>query len=214
VEPPNDPQLAAPGRSLPPTLTSAQQTELEQLWLRSKEAWGTARGMERKKRDLEWKLQLLSYIGIATPLFVGVFAGTFGVVGKAWSAVLAVAGVVGVAQTMFSAWSAVAHWEKQLSFVSQSMADNDRLYQQFKALAERRDFEEIGRELPQLIVRDEMRRQNDLQNSAFSAQEKRFMHRSTLLQFQCKCATCGEVPTSLSPTNKTCCGDFPARWAS
>lgn len=164
---------------------------------------------ERRARPLRWKLRALTFLGIATPLALGGLVAAFGVNDRAVPVALWIAGVLGIVQLIGSAWSLTAKWDDQYAYAIQSIADNHRLADDFKALGQRppADLSELTTRAAVLDAENRTRSNQDYAQG-LSDKEKRRGHRAALQQFQRKCATCGVVPTTMDAGDCGTCGKF------
>lgn len=164
---------------------------------------------EQRAASLKWKLQALTFLGIAVPASVGGLVLAFGVDDRAVPIVLWVAGVLGIFQLVGSIASLVAKWEDGYAYALQSIASNHQLSDNFKELGERppATLDELKTRAAFLDADNRHRSSLDYVQGLTDA-EKRRGHRAALRQFRRQCATCGIIPESLKATTCGTCGDF------
>lgn len=170
-------------------------------------SFGTARIFERRTRRLQLAQKLITFLGLLCPLAVGAIALSFSDSYKDIQPyALAIAGVLGIVQLIFSLWSLVARWDERNSYAVSSLKANTRLTTDFEDLAAA-DTIIVERDIPRL--RDEYKRQ-DVEDTAqnITPEEKRFAMRQTLFQYKLQCVTCGQLPTSIKPSKCDTCGNF------
>jgi mobilome CxxCx(11)CxxC protein len=164
---------------------------------------------EQRARPLRRQLRALTFLGVATPLALGALVAAFGVNDRAVPVALWIAGVLGIVQLIGSAWSLTAKWDDQYAYALQSIADNHRLSDDFKALGERppSDLSELTTRAAVLDAENQTRSTLDYAQG-LTDKEKRRGHRAALHQFQRQCATCGVKPTSMDASDCGTCGRF------
>ncbi|MBI3799361.1 MAG: hypothetical protein HY268_20645 [Deltaproteobacteria bacterium] len=180
----------------------------EKCWERAFEAFGTAAIFERRASNLRWKLHLLAFLGLGTPLVVGSVVLSFDLESRYLLLLKALAGILTVPLFAVSLWSLVAKWEDKLSYALESSSANNRLSNDYREFAKNPPTEpEFRLGLDRLDIEDQLR--NDTDNrQGISEAEKRFGMRAALFKFQKQCISCGKVPESLRPTSCNTCGNF------
>jgi mobilome CxxCx(11)CxxC protein len=179
-----------------------------QAWRGALDAFATGYMFEHRQRQLRWNLRRLSFVGLAVPLIVGTAVLTFGVASSSWVYVLWMAGILGAAQVVISLWALVARWEESLSHASESASANHDLSKRFRAIAENPpELASFSYRLDMLLAENMQREQADYRQDLTDA-EKRRGHRAALRHFDKKCKGCDQVPTSLKSTDCEICGNF------
>lgn len=192
-----------------------EQPAIKEAWGHAVDCYGTARIFARRSKTLGFRLNLLTYVGLALPLLVGATAGVFGT-GASFLPLLVIAtGIVGIFQLCFSLWAVVTGWTSVLAYALESQVDSDRLAEEFRALVQNPPVSgtEMRAKLDRLDTQRRLRDQSDLRQG-ISAKERHFGLRSGLFEFRRSCGVCGEVPASLSPTKCAACGTFPKGWCA
>ena len=174
-------------------------------WHSAIHAYATGYIFQNRQRQFGNHLRWVAFIGLGVPVLVGAVVLTFGT-GAYLNYVLVIGGILGVIQVVISLWSLIAKWDLALAYASESASANYTLSKRFKSLAENPpdDFE---RRLEILEAENQQREQADYKQDIADT-EKRMGHRAALREFARKCAGCGEVPKSLTPTNCDICGNF------
>ncbi len=177
-------------------------------WDQAIHAFGTAYIFEKRAGTLRGRLRWLEFLGIGVPLAVGGIALSFGLQYRHLPSLIVVAGILGIAQLVLSAWSLVAGWQNNLASALESKTANYRLSESYQSLAKNPPDElpEMERRFELLQIEDRLRRDLDHQQT-ITEKEKRTGMRSALRQFQRPCAGCGKVPRLLKPTNCEVCGN-------
>lgn len=186
-------------------------TEIENIrkecWRKRFYSFGTTKVFEKRARSLGTKRDVITFLGLATPVFVGAFVGAYSAESQTLKViVLPVVGAIMIFQAVMSLWSLVARWDDNYSYAVSAVKNNTRLTSDFEELAtapEDRLLKEIER------LRFEYSRQ-EAEDTAqkLTDKEKRFAQRSALFQYRSKCPTCCEVPKSMTPSNCDSCGNF------
>lgn len=170
------------------------------------ETFGTGYIFRRRADAARRKLRWLAFMGIAVPLSVGGVVTSFGANSPALPYVLALAGVLGIAQLVMSAWALSAKWDDTLAYSLESTTDNNRLATAYDKLAKSPPPDAATR-FEVLEAENAARDASDLKQGV-SEREHRMGMRAALRQFKQACDTCKKVPTSMEPTNCDTCGNF------
>lgn len=171
--------------------------------------FGTAYIFEIKAMKMRRKLTVLNFLGIATPVAVGSIIGTFKLIPELINIMLAIAGVIGMAQLIMSVWSLTAKWEDRLSYYLQSKSENYQLASKFEALSKdiSKSINSYKQEMQILTMDYQHREKLDSQYDILDS-EKRMGMCAALRQYQRKCVTCGNVPQELKSTDCGTCGNW------
>jgi len=169
-------------------------------------SFGTAYIFEKRASSIRKSINLLTFLGIATPAMVGAVIGTFSLSPQNTKYVLIIAGILGLLQLVLSIWAIVSGWNDRLSYYLESKSANYRLADEFSQLANSTSLSEADFETRLQVLDKEMTIRNDLDNRHnFSDKEKRMGMRVGLRQYQRHCVKCGQIP-SLKPSNCDVCG--------
>jgi mobilome CxxCx(11)CxxC protein len=173
---------------------------------------GTAYVFGERAKLLRWRLKLMSFFGLVVPGLVGISIGSFGVTADATIYLISLAAVAALPQFVLSVWSLVDDWTGSLSYADESVADNTALADAFERLARNLTLEpqEFVGEMRLLDQRNDARSTSDQKRDA-SDDEKRMGMRAGLRQLQKACASCGQIPVSLEPSDCDVCGNFKRR---
>lgn len=179
----------------------------QECWTKRFYSFGTARIFEKRASDINKKRQIITFLGLATPITVGAFVTAFSVESEVLKYILIpIAGIIALIQSIMSLWSLGAKWDEGYSCSIAAIKNNTRLTADFEILAQS-DFNKIKRDINRL--REEYQRQ-EMEDAAqhITVEEKRYAMRQSLFQYKLKCETCGNVPESLSPSNCDTCGNY------
>jgi mobilome CxxCx(11)CxxC protein len=183
-------------------------------------AWGTAQVFDRRADKLKRDLNLLTFVGIAAPLAVGIIVSLYGTKLKGLDVLIWIAAGVSVVQILVFLWSVVFQWQDRYEAASQSRKSNTSLSEQYEDLAQEDPADDAAveslrqRKAP-VDTLDSVQRTQDGEKG-ITEEELRYGMHAGLYKFQRKCSLCLEVPTNMEPNKeKKCgrCGDYPRRWA-
>nr|WP_240947781.1 mobilome CxxCx(11)CxxC protein [Planosporangium mesophilum] len=187
---------------------SAEDSLRQECWTNAIHAYGTSYVFQQRQRRLKRAQLWITYSGIIIPLLMGAILLSFGLKLPGLSIMIAGASVLLIGQLALSTWSALAGWTDQLAYANESVVSNESLS---------RRFADLGRTPPKgtrfrtefdlLRTEDSARRDQDLRQH-LTEKELRMGMRAALRQFERKCATCGQVPTSMKATDCDTCGKF------
>lgn len=188
--------------------TNTKEQIRTNCWDRSLEAFGTGYIFETRANRLRYQLRILTFLGIVVPLIAGAIVLTFGKVALS-PFLLIPAGILGITQVVGSLWSLVARWDDAYGYAIESLNSNYRLSNNYQRLAENppEKLSELQIQYALIDREDEFRAAEDYKQ-AISEKEKRKGMRAALRKFRRQCSSCGQVPTSLTPTDCPVCGQF------
>lgn len=189
----------------PPTTDELRQ----RCWNSALHAFGTAWWFGERATSLRKKLRALAFLGLIAPVAVGAVVLGFGVDYEI-KPLLFVAGVISLAQLLWTLWSMSAGWQEAFSAAANSQKKNTEIYQAWEGLAKTppQDLDVFLSKVEVLPTVDQMQATSDIAYG-IDDRDKRMMMRRGLLQYGRKCATCGKKPESMK-TNEKCstCADF------
>jgi len=134
----------------------------------------------------------------------------FGTDSKLVVPLLTIASILGLIQLIGSIWSVTARWDDNFGYALEARSANRLLFEKYRALAEsppRTDKEATTQY--SLIESECNARTNEDEKQSISEDEKRMGMRAALRQLRKQCAGCGNVPSSMEPTECDVCGKFP-----
>ena len=178
----------------------------QECWEKEFKSFGTYKIFEKRAKDLKTKISFITFTGFALPISVGVFVSAFSTNADVFEYFLYVVGVLSIIQALLSLWSVTSHWNDRYSYSVASIKANNRLVSDFKDLS-KQSTSKIKKDIDRL--RFEYNRQ-DQEDSAqgITDKERRRAMCCTLMQYQKKCAGCGETPLAVKPTECGICGNF------
>lgn len=208
----------SPIRAVPPAPTEVRQPATDEAtkirsrcWDGALSTYATSFIFQRRARTLGVKLNVITYVGFAVPMIVGLIALSYGYL-KSLAVIFAVAAAFGIVQLVVSLWSVIGGWVAGYSYASTSAAANSALALKYEDLASNppSDPTALRHEYEKLAIRDEGRQEQDYQQ-AVKESEKRMGMRAALRKYRRPCAGCGDVPTSMKATGCGVCGNFRYR---
>lgn len=170
-------------------------------------SFGTAKIFEKRVGSYRLKLQVITFLGLLSPLLLGGFVAAFSSENKYLTNVLLpICGVLTILQAVMSLWSLVSKWDDVYAYSISAVKNNTRLTNDFDQLANQTE-NKIKRDLPRLL--EEFNRQ-EIEDTAQSVttKEKRFAMRESLFQYKNTCPTCKNIPETLTPINCDTCGNY------
>lgn len=178
----------------------------EQCWDHAIYTFGTGFIFETRAKKLRRALRWLTFLGIAVPVAIGGIVLSFGTQSAALPFLLALAGVLAVAQLVLSVWSLVAAWNDNLAYAVESARSNYRLATR---------YEDLGRNAPAdlethfsiLAAERQAREDQDIARD-LAEREKRMGLRAGLRKLQRACVSCKNVPMDMKPSDCPVCGQF------
>ena len=170
---------------------------------------GTAYIFEKRAARIRRKVIILSFLGIAGPASVGAIIGTYNLDFKNIQLLLLIAGTIAIIQLIFSIWSLVSGWDRNLSYYIESKAANYRLASQYDRLSKTTTLSQNDFEVEfQALDREADIRANLDNQYDITDKEKRMGMRYGLRQYQRSCAGCNQIPTTMKATDCGICGQF------
>jgi mobilome CxxCx(11)CxxC protein len=191
------------------TEQSLDATEVlrKECWRKRFYSFGTAKVFEKRVLSLGRRRRLITFLGLASPLFLGAFVAAYSTESAMLKLiVIPTVAVLSIVQALLSLWSLVFAWDHRYACAVTAVKNNTRLASDFEDLATAPDGK-LDREIERLRF-EYARQEGEDSAQEISEKEKRFGERSSLFQYQSKCPACGEVPTSMKPTNCDACGNF------
>ncbi len=185
------------------------ETVKKNCWNQAFHSFGTAYIFQIRLQKFRLRLRCIAFLGIAVPLIIGGVVTSFGIHFNLLPYFLFFAGFLLLIQLIFSAWSLVSRWDEELSYAIESMTDNNRIYSESERLA-KTDSNDIKIRLQMLEVENQSRVNAD-NKQGITDEERRMGMRASLRQFQKKCSSCGQKPSSMVASTCEVCGQFKRR---
>ncbi|MCF8053113.1 MAG: hypothetical protein K9L59_17885 [Desulfobacterales bacterium] len=172
-------------------------------------AYGTAYIFEKKAANIQNKIRILSFLGVAVPACVGAIVGSYSLNSLQIGVVLAIASTIAIVQLLLSIWSLASGWDRKISEYLDQKNKNYEISDKFRKLGNETlyEIEIFQRELEKLNIERNYIKQADDRHS-ITEKEKRKGMRYALRKFQRPCAACCNVPTDMKTTNCGVCGQF------
>lgn len=171
--------------------------------------YGTGYIFEQRANRYRKGLRLVTYVSIAIPAIVGAFYLAFSSKQEWLSYLYNLAGILGTIQIAISVWSLVGKWEDNYSYSLEASTVNYDLAKRFERLAKRppSDSNDLKRAFENLMIENDLRSDQDVKQGVPQKELRQGM-RAALFKYKKPCATCEQVPTSMTATNCETCGDF------
>jgi mobilome CxxCx(11)CxxC protein len=176
-------------------------------------ATATAYIFQRRARRLGKLVQVITYVGFAVPMLVGLLVLGYTQL-KSLPVIAGTAAGIGIAQAVLSLWAIVGGWVVGGSYAAASASANEVLAGKFATLASSppSDFREFRQEYELAKVESRARDEQDLQQGVTEAELRRGM-RAALRKYRKGCAACNKVPVDMKATDCPVCGKF-RNWMS
>lgn len=174
----------------------ASQADRIECWNRALHAFATAQIFDKRAAGLRRKRRLLAFLGLVVPMVVGALILSFEKAVSFLPIITLVAGTLGILQFVVSLWALVATWDDEFAYALESTADNYRLSEGYRVIAQNPPEDFSVRFT--MLDRDDSHRSDADNKKGISAAEKRLGMRAALHQFQRACAGCDEVPSSVA----------------
>lgn len=190
-----------------PDETNETRQLRQACWEKRFNSFGTAKVFERRAKMYALGNDIITFLGIATPLSVGGAILAFGAnADYILKFALPVAGCLSVFQLLISLWAVVSHWTNKAAAAALAVAENHRLAGKFDELANRPP-KRLKMSFQSLF--DEYQRQeaSDTQHRVSNRELCRGM-RSSLIQYGLECKICGVRPTKMERTDCSTCGKY------
>ncbi|MGV6393681.1 mobilome CxxCx(11)CxxC protein [Pseudomonas caspiana] len=168
--------------------------------------YGTHRLFDARARTLRQLRSWITFLGMATPLFVGGVVSSFGTDFKALPYLIWVMGGVGLIQLLMSAFSIVFRWDERYEYALESSRANTELYNGFKYLADNLP-PDLEAKYKDLVRENESREFKDL-GQAITDKDMRFANHASLKYHRKACHVCEVIPISSKPSKCDSCGNF------
>lgn len=169
--------------------------------------FGTIRIFEKRATNLKFLRNLITFLGLVTPLIAGSIFLSFGTHEKFTPYLVAAAGIAGTIQLVLSTWSIVARWDESYEYAVESLRANTELYNSWKSIRDESGSPNVLGEFHKIKKLYEDRELKDLGQN-IKDKEKRFANFETLKYYGQSCHLCKKIPASQKPTKCTACGNF------
>ena len=172
-------------------------------------AYGTAYIFEKRAANIQNKIRILSFLGVAVPACVGAVVGSYSLDSKQTGVILTIASTIALVQLLLSIWSLASGWDAKLSEYLDQKNKNYEISDKYKKLGNDtvHDLHAYKREQEKLdIERSYIKKAAD--KHSVTENEKRKGMRYALRKFQRSCASCGIVPTDMKSTDCGVCGQL------
>lgn len=182
---------------------------LVEIWNKSLHAYGTSYLYERRFKMYRGLIRVLTFSGLAVPIAIGGIYMGYNSNQELLKWSLIIGGGIAVIQLLFSLLALTNSWSDSLSASSESKAANYDLFREFEQLTKfpPTNDDEILNKYSILTTIERAREQQDAKNPLSEKEQRRGM-RWALRYFNRPCVTCGQIPTSMTPSNCDTCGNF------
>lgn len=173
-------------------------------------SFGTAKLFERRAKMYRRNLNLITFLGLAVPLVIGITVLSFSGESEIFKVIMIpTAGVLTIFQLIFSLWALVSRWDEKNDYAISAIKSNTRLEAEFNRLCNSEEV--IDNEISNLRNEYNRIKQEDTAHGV-SEKEMRWAMRKALIYYKSSCATCSQKPISMEPSKCDTCGNFPRRY--
>lgn len=174
-------------------------------------SFGTSKLFERRAKIYRRYLNLITFLGLAVPLVIGITVLSFSGESKVFKNIMIpTAGMLTTCQLIVSLWALVSRWNEKNDYAVSAIKSNTRLETEFNRLCNSEE-EVINNEISNLRNEYDRVKQEDTAHGV-SEKEMRWGMRKALIHYKLKCPTCNLKPTSMVPLSCDTCGNFPKRY--
>lgn len=181
----------------------------QQCWKEAKDCFATANIFEKRILKLRKLRRAIVFLGVIIPVVIGSIVIAFGADFDLLPYFIIGAAILGIIQIVLSVWAIIAKWDETFEYAIESTIANYDLADRYRKLAKNppSEIDPFEKAFNLLEVENKSRTAQDNKQS-INEKEKRYGMRATLREFQVKCSGCGEIPTSMKPTDCDICGNF------
>lgn len=178
-------------------------------WDKSLHAYGTSYLYENRYKRYKRYLNWLNFLGLLVPIVIGAALMGYGKTSSITEYALIVGTPLAIIQLVGSLAATATGWPDSLAYSSESKSSNYDLFRSFESFAKTppSDDQSFVVQYSVLKTMEQAREQQDA-NHPTSAKENREGMRCALIYFRRQCATCGQTPTTMKPTDCDTCGNF------
>lgn len=163
------------------------------------QTYGTARIFEKRAKDLSFKMKCLNFIGLGTPLIIGLIFLGFGEVN---TCLKVFATILGILQASVFLWSIIDKWDDKYQYAILALRRQEEIH---TALNLAKDDPSTPQNFIDKILENENRYSNEDITKDISDKEKRYAMRRTLFNYQLSCTICKKRPQTIDPPKSENC---------
>ncbi len=178
-------------------------------WDNSLHCLGTSYVFSEKANSAKKRIRLITILGIIVPLCLGGVAASYGANSKILVWAISIAAPLSILQLILSAVSLVYKWDDTMAYSLESQTDNKMITDEYQHLAKNplSTIPEMQNAFDFIKVKDRNRETQD-NKITFTTKDNRKGMRYALWIMRRACATCGQIPPSMNPSNCNTCGNF------
>jgi len=180
-----------------------------EAWNDSFHTFGKGYIFDKRAEKFSKNINLLKVFGIVTPIAVGATAIGYGHDAEILKSLIAFAIPILIIQLVFSVFTVIFRWDKELAYAYEASQDYNNLSSSFKKLGNLppSEYENLEKSLDVLKTRYQARSEQDAKHSIREWELRKGM-RYALRQFRRECVACKIIPESMESTDCNVCGKF------
>ncbi|GEM_PF-2297013 len=187
---------------------------LIQMQNMKKDAYGCGELYQEKASRLSLKLKVFSFVGLAFYVLIGTTMAAFGAHAKLAGVelmpiLIAITGIVGIAQAILNLWMLCADWTGNLQYAIESATDNHSLCKRYQELLDQQDSPPADWNIKAEILKNDAAHRETLDRKhGVTQKDKAFAHRKSLIFYRESCVVCNIKPVDMKKTDCQTCGVF------
>jgi mobilome CxxCx(11)CxxC protein len=189
-------------------MTKEEQIRQE-CWEKSHNAIGTSYVFTQKAKKYKTIIRVITILGLVVPLLIGATVIAYGKNSNALNIALFITTPIACIQIVLSGISLGLKWDDLLAYSLESQTDNRIIFDDYQKLAKYSaiNIYELEKEFEVIKAKDNARTTQD-EKVTFTAKDNRKGMRYGLYILKKECATCKNIPQSMTPTKCDTCGNF------
>lgn len=185
------------------------QTIQQDCWDNSLHCIGTSYIFSLRAKSSKTTIRFMTVLGLIVPLMLGGTAAAYGQNSAILGFAISITAPVTIFQVVLFGISLVYKWDDKFSYSLESQTDNRVISEDFQNLAKNTasSLQQMQSDY-NVIKAKEQGRTNQDDKYSFSKKENSKGMRYALWIMKRQCATCGQVPQSMTATKCETCGNF------
>lgn len=185
------------------------QTIQQDCWDNALHCIGTSHVFSKRAKSFKTRIRFMTVLGLVVPLLLGGTAAAYGQNSSILGIAITITAPVTIFQIALFGISLIYKWDDQFAYSLESQTDNRIISESFQNLAKNPSatLQQMQSDFDVIKAKEQARTTQDDKYS-FSKKENRLGMRYALWIMKRQCATCNQVPQSMTPTKCDTCGNF------